>query len=143
MRNPGLITLLLTIVPGAVLAQGDTTTQCSYGDMTRRVVIMSEPGVSVPCEVHYFKDSEAPGDDQVLWSASQQAGYCEEKAAELVSKLEGWGWDCGAGDAPTASAAPEAPQASETPEAAEAPAAPDAPVDMTDDLAPAADSDSD
>jgi len=146
MRNQGLITLLLTIVPGAVLAQGDATTQCTYGDMTRRVVIMSEPGVSVPCEVHYYKDSEAPGEDQVLWSASQQAGYCEEKAAELVSKLESWGWNCGSGEAPAASAAPEAPQApeeAEAPETAEAPEAPDAPTDMTDDLAPATEEDGD
>ena len=94
MRKSNLIPCLLLSLPGLTLADGSST-QCTFGDMVRRVVIMTEPGVSVPCEVHYFKDTEAPGEDQVLWSASQQAGYCEEKAAGLVEKLEGMGWNCG------------------------------------------------
>ena len=114
MRKISLITLLITIVPGFALAQG-ASTQCTYGDMVRRVVIMSEPGVSVPCEVHYYKDSEAPGEDQVLWSADQQAGYCEEKAAGLVAKLEGWGWNCGADAAAAPAEVAEAPEAPEAP----------------------------
>lgn len=121
MRNSILATGLLFILPGLALADGSST-QCTYGDMVRRVVIMSEPGVSVPCEVHYFKDTEAPGEDQVLWSASQQAGYCEDKAAGLVEKLEASGWNCGAGDASAGSEPP--------PEEAEA-------EDTTDDLKPA------
>ena len=130
MRHTTLIGLISLLLPGLALAQGADTT-CTYGDMVRRVVIMTEPGVSVPCEVHYFKDTEAPGEDQVLWSATNQAGYCEEQAAGLVSKLEGWGWDCGA-------AAPAAPaEAAEAPEPAEAPEAPEAPADTTGDLAPA------
>ena len=132
MRNQSLIPLLLTIIPGVVLAQG-ASTQCTYGDLERRIVIMSEPGVSVPCEVHYYKDTEAPGEDQVLWSASQQAGYCEEKAGEFITKLEGWGWNCGAGEEAAAPAAPAEPA-----EPAEAPEAPEEPADMTEDLAPAA-----
>ena len=138
MRKISLIALLITIIPGFALAQG-ASTQCTYGDMVRRVVIMSEPGVSVPCEVHYYKDSEAPGEDQVLWSAGQQAGYCEEKAAGLVAKLEGWGWNCSddAADAPAAPA--EVAEAPESPEAPETPEAPEAPEDMTEDLAPATD----
>ena len=126
--------LLLTLVPALALG---AETQCTNGDLVRRVVIMSEPGVSVPCEVHYYKDTEAPGDSQVLWSASSQDGYCEERASEFIAKLEGWGWSCGAGEAP---AAP--PAAEEPPEPAEAPQAPEEPVDMTDDLAPAAPEDS-
>ena len=135
MRNLGPIFFLLSILPGLALAQ-DNSTECTYGDSVRRVVIMSEPGVSVPCEVHYFKDTEAPGEDQVLWSATQQQGYCEEQAAGLVAKLEGWGWDCGAA-APAAPAEPEAP--AEPAEAPDAPEAPEAPEDMTEDLAPAPD----
>jgi hypothetical protein len=118
MQHTTLIGFIFLTFSGLAFAQG-AETQCTYGDMVRRVVIMTEPGVSVPCEVHYFKDTEAPGEDQVLWSASQQAGYCEEKAAGLVAKLEGWGWDCGAT------------------EPAEAPEAPEAPADTTGDLAPA------
>lgn len=127
MRYSTLIGLFSLALPGFALAQG-AETACTYGDMVRRVVVMSEPGVTVPCEVHYFKDTEAPGEDQVLWSASSQAGYCEEKAAGLVARLEGWGWDC-------AAAAPPAPaEPAETPEPAEAA---EAPADTTDDLAPA------
>lgn len=135
MRAKSLLPLLLVVLPYVALAQG-AETQCSNGDMVRRVVIMSEPGVSVPCEVHYYKDTEAPGEDEVLWSASTQEGYCEEKAAGLVSKLEGFGWSCGAGEAPAAPPAP--PDPPEPAEPAEAPEAPEDPVDMTDDLAPAA-----
>ena len=117
--------------PVLALAQG-AETACTYGDMVRRVVVMTEPGVSVPCEVHYFKDTEAPGEDQVLWSATQQAGYCEEKAAGLVAQLEGWGWDCAMTE-PAAPAAPAAPA-----EPAEPAEAPEPPSDTTGDLAPAA-----
>lgn len=139
MRHTTLISLLFLALPGLTLAQG-AETQCTYGDMVRRVVIMTEPGVSVPCEVHYFKDTEAPGEDQVLWSASQQAGYCEEKAAGLVAKLEGWGWACGPTD-PAAPAAPAAP--AEPAESAEPAEAPEAPSDTTGDLAPATPEDGD
>jgi len=129
MRHTTLMSFLFLTFPGLALAQS-AATACTYGDMVRRVVVMTEPGVSVPCEVHYFKDTEAPGEDQVLWSAAQQAGYCEEKAAGLVAKLEGWGWDCG----PSTPPAPAAPV-----ESAEAP---DAPADTTGDLAPATPDDS-
>ena len=139
MRHTTLIGFLFLALPGLALAQG-AETQCTYGDMVRRVVIMTEPGVSVPCEVHYLKDTEAPGEDQVLWSASQQAGYCEEQAASLVAKLEGWGWDCAATD-PATPAAPAAP--AEPAESAEPAEAPEAPADMTDDLAPVAPEDGD
>ncbi len=128
MRHTIVMSFLFLAFPGLAMAQG-AETQCTYGDMVRRIVIMTEPGVSVPCEVHYFKDTEAPGEDQVLWSATEQAGYCEEKAAGLVAKLEGTGWDCGVG-------APSAP--AEPPEPAEPAEPADAPADTTGDLAPAA-----
>ncbi len=131
MRHTTLMSFLFLALPGLALAQG-AETQCTSGDMVRRIVIMTEPGVSVPCEVHYFKDTEAPGEDQVLWSATQQAGYCEEKAAGLVAKLEGSGWDCGAG---ARQAPAEPPESAEPAERAEAP---EAPADTTGDLAPAA-----
>ena len=136
MRLVILISCLFLAIPGLAAAQG-AEAQCTYGDMVRRVVIMTEPGVSVPCEVHYFKDTEAPGEDQVLWSAAQQAGYCEEQAAGLVAKLGGWGWDCTA-TGPAAPAAPTAPA-----EPAEPAEAPEAPADTTEDLAPADPDDSD
>jgi len=96
MKNRILPLFLLTVIPGAVLAQDATNYQCTYGDLTRRVAIVSEPGLAVPCEVHYYKDSEAPGEPQVLWRALNEEGYCEAKSKEFRAKLTGWGWSCGA-----------------------------------------------
>ena len=77
-------------------AQESSSYQCTTGDLTRRVEIVYETGVTVPCEVHYYKDSESPGDVQVLWRALNEEGYCEARTSEFVAKLEGMGWDCGA-----------------------------------------------
>jgi hypothetical protein len=131
MRHTIPISILLVTLPAIALAQAGET-QCTYGDLVRRIVIMTEPGVSVPCEVHYFKDTEAPGEDEVLWRATRQAGYCEENAAGLVAGLEQSGWDCRPTD-PAAPAAPARPaEPAEPAEAAEEPA------DTTGDLEPAA-----
>lgn len=127
MRISAFLLVPVALLPTLVIAADDGQTECTYGGLVRRVVIMSEPGVSVPCEVHYYKDSEAPGEDQVLWSADNQAGYCEEKAAELIAKLEGWGWQCDA-----AAAAPEEP--ADEPEPPMEPVM--EPVDETADLVP-------
>ena len=108
MKSKYVIGLLAVVVPALVLAQDTGKYQCSYGDLQRRVEILTDPGVSVPCEVHYYKDSEAPGEKQVLWSAGSQDGYCESKTEEFIAKLEGWGWDCGRGDDAMPAPEPEA-----------------------------------
>jgi len=95
MRTTFLMAALILAAPGLAVAQDAGKYKCTYGDMVRRVEILTEPGVPVPCEVHYYKDTEAPGDKQVLWSAQAQIGYCEEKTQAFVAKLESWGWDCG------------------------------------------------
>ena len=110
--------LAALVLPFVALAQEPSSYQCKIGDLTRRVEIVYETGVTVPCEVHYYRDSETPGDVQVLWRALNEAGYCEARTREFVAKLEGMGWDCGS----SAAAAPME-------EAVEA--------DDTDDLAPA------
>ena len=89
------IAWFLVILPLSAVAQDDGKYRCTQGDLVRRVEILTEPGVPVPCEVHYYKDSEAPGEAQVLWSAQNQAGYCQAKTEEFIAQLEGWGWDCG------------------------------------------------
>jgi len=99
MNNRLFLTFLMSLIPGLVCAEGSETYQCTYGDLQRRVEILRETAAQVPCEVHYYKDSEAPGERQVLWSATNEVGYCENNAEELVAKLEGWGWDCGQGEA--------------------------------------------
>ena len=95
MRKRTVIALLATMLPAIAAAQDSGKYQCSYGEMVRRVEVAHEPGVEVPCSVHYYKDTEMPGEQQVLWSADSDATYCARKAKELVAKLEGWGWDCG------------------------------------------------
>ena len=91
---------------GSALAQGADNYSCTFGDLTRRIEIVRETGVLVPCEVHYYKDTEAPGEQQVLWRAQSEEGYCEARATEFVEKLVDWGWDCGS-DASQPDAAPE------------------------------------
>lgn len=88
--------LFATAIPLVSLAQEPTSYVCKIGDLTRRVEIVYETGVTVPCEVQYFKDSESPGQMQVLWRALNEEGYCEARTREFVTKLKGMGWDCGA-----------------------------------------------
>ena len=66
---------------------------CSSSDLVREVVIDYPQGGSVPCNVIYKKQTEG-FEDQVLWSADNLEGYCEDKARELVADLESWGWVC-------------------------------------------------
>ncbi|MDJ0712175.1 MAG: hypothetical protein QNJ14_17425 [Woeseiaceae bacterium] len=97
MKQRAVWVLITAMAPLVAVAQDSGKYQCTYGDMQRRVEIAHEPGVEVPCSVHYFKDTEAPGEQQVLWSAENDPAYCRSRAAEFVAKLEGWGWDCGNG----------------------------------------------
>lgn len=103
------ILLLTAAIPGLSAAQGTTSYTCTYEGLQRRVEIVTEPGVAVPCEVHYYKDSEAPGERQVLWSASSDAGYCERKTAEFIGQLLSWGWSCSQGDTAAPVTEPQQP----------------------------------
>ncbi len=76
------------------LAAAADSYRCESGELVRRIEIVYEPGRAVPCEVHYHKDSESPGAPQVLWTAQNEAGYCEARAAELAETLRGHGWSC-------------------------------------------------
>ena len=68
---------------------------CSHTDLVREVVIeyLDPAGAPVPCNVIYKKQTEG-FEDQVLWSAENLDGYCEEKAQDFIAKLESWGWVC-------------------------------------------------
>jgi hypothetical protein len=68
---------------------------CELQGVMRRVEVDYEStDTSVPCSVNHFKDTEAPGDVNTLWSATNIEGYCEEKAASFIDKLKSWGWSC-------------------------------------------------
>lgn len=94
MKDKILSICLAALLPGLSLGQGPHDYQCAFGDLQRRVVIFYETGVMVPCEVHYYKDTEAPGEHQVLWRAMNEAGYCERKTEEFITKLKESGWNC-------------------------------------------------
>lgn len=77
---------------------------CNIGDVMRRVEIhYYENDKTVPCEVHYYKDTEEPGEDRILWRAESETGYCENKMTGFVGELTGFGWFCESqGDIPPA-----------------------------------------
>jgi hypothetical protein len=106
MNTRYAIALITAVLLPATTVQAADSYQCSMGDQQRRIEILSEPGTSVPCEVHYYKDANAPDDKQVLWRAKNQEGYCESQTEAFIAKLEGWGWDCGQGG--QATSAPDA-----------------------------------
>lgn len=134
MKSKITIALLAAAVPCLAFGQGSSSYQCSYGELQRRIEILTEPGMTVPCEVHYYKDTEAPGEKRVLWRATSQEGYCESKTAEFIAKMEGWGWDCGQTNAAMPAEEDEAAPADEAMDEAQG----DAPTyDDTDVLSPA------
>ncbi|HEY5566795.1 MAG TPA: hypothetical protein VIM81_06075 [Gammaproteobacteria bacterium] len=131
MHRSMLVLSLAAALPLTALAQSSDTYQCTMGGLTRRVEVAHETSAPVPCEVRYHKDDEAPGAPQVLWSASNEAGYCESQAEGFVARLEGMGWQCDSAVSEGISAAPVPAE----PPAAPAPAADAPPADDTDALA--------
>ena len=91
--------LFAAMLPSLSFAQGAPNYLCTHGELQRRVEVLYETGMTFPCEVHYYKDTEAPGESQVLWRAMNEAGYCERKTEDFITKLRGLGWNCGASDA--------------------------------------------
>ncbi len=98
MNIKRLAVLLVAMLPALSFAQSSQNYLCNYGELQRRVEILYETGGTLPCEVHYYKDSEAPGEMNVLWRAMNEAGYCEAKTQEFVTKLKALGWSCEAND---------------------------------------------
>jgi len=106
MKSHVIVFALLTM-PVIAVAQSNETHRCTMGDLVRRVSIEREGSASVPCEVAYYKDTEAAGQRQVLWDAQNDPSYCEARRDEFVSKLEGWGWRCAATSAAPAASSDE------------------------------------
>ncbi|UXD89034.1 hypothetical protein [Thalassolituus hydrocarboniclasticus] len=97
------------LAPAAQASSGDRTV-CSHGNLTRIIEVKYTGEGTIPCEVHYTKDSGS----QVLWSAQTEGGYCEQKAAEFVEKQRGWGWECETTVAATETPTTETPAAENT-----------------------------
>ena len=94
----------LLMVPLIAVAQSNDSYECTMGGLTRRVAVEREGSAPVPCEVAYYKDTEAPGQREVLWNAENDTAYCGARITEFVSRLEGLGWDCNAASAETPAA---------------------------------------
>jgi len=85
-------TLAVILLAAPLSAYADSWS-CSHGNDVREIHIERTTSESVPCDVVYKKQTEGV-EDQILWSASNDDSYCEEKAQGLVAKLESFGWVC-------------------------------------------------
>jgi hypothetical protein len=108
VRYVGMMLLLAGVTTGAqaqntqetltatVVSQAAGGATCTQGSNKRTVAIMSKDasGKGVPCEVHYKKETEQPGHDQVIYTANNDVSFCEAKAKAFVEKLTGMGWTC-------------------------------------------------
>ncbi len=120
MNNKFTLMSLALLFPGLVFGQAVTSYECTFDGMQRRIVILTEPGVTVPCQVQYYKDTELPGEVQTLWTANSDPSYCDSKAAEFAAKLEDWGWSCAASGQPDSAPSSEVEVESEPEPASEA-----------------------
>ena len=81
----------ITLIWSQLLFAESTT--CSNGDLHRTIEIKyAEPGKSVPCEVLYRKSPEGTVDS--VWRANHEAGFCENKAKQMINNLADMGWKC-------------------------------------------------
>lgn len=85
-----LLLLLFTAMSCSAFAAENIKTICTHGNQHRTIEIIYSGENAVPCAVQYTKDTST----QTLWRAQAEEGYCEEKAADLVNKHIGWGWEC-------------------------------------------------
>ena len=73
------------------MAGTSNVTTCTSGSDERKIEIIYETaGSKVPCKVEYTK----AGATNTLWTAANEEGYCESKAAALAEKLGGAGFTC-------------------------------------------------
>ena len=74
---------------------GSVRYACKMADLARRIEVdYPDAPAPLPCEVNYYKDIEAPGQQFRLWSAENNQGYCRYQAEGLIRKLTEMGWDC-------------------------------------------------
>ncbi len=93
MKNLTKFTILIMALPAIPFTASAESWSCRHGNDVREIHITHETSAPVPCSVVYKKLTEGV-EDQVLWSASSDVNYCEEKANAFVEKQIGWGWTC-------------------------------------------------
>jgi len=87
------ITLTSTVLLALPFSVSAESWSCRHDNDVREIHIVQETDAAVPCSVVYKKLTEGV-EDQVLWTANNDANYCQEKAQGLVDKQIGWGWTC-------------------------------------------------
>ena len=85
-----LVLVISLLTPLSVYAD---SWSCRHGSDVREVHMEQTTSAPLPCQVLYKKLTEG-AEDQVLWSAQNDASYCEEKAKGFIEKLESLGWTC-------------------------------------------------
>ena len=79
------------LLSGTAIAGDNIRYECRSGSSLRAIeVIYMQRESPVPCEVRYRKQ----GQEETLWKANYEVGYCEKQAAAFVRKQENWGWLC-------------------------------------------------
>lgn len=85
----------LSFLSFPALVHASHVTVCKSGSVERRIEVGGpEEGKNLPCEVKYFKEGQ--DEPKVLWTAQNDAGYCDTKAKEFAEKLGTMGWTCDA-----------------------------------------------
>lgn len=87
---------LSTFAQTATDSLTDRIFTCSNPSVTRTLKIQYPNGTALPCRVVYDKSQEG-SEVQILWQATTEEGYCEDKAETFVNKLTNWGWACSEG----------------------------------------------
>lgn len=102
MRRSSVLAFILTVfgtgVASAQAPKPETNKsivkhgyRCSLEDSQRLIqIIYLVPDQEVPCEVHYHKD----GEQELLWRADNQGGFCERKAENFAEQHQEWGFAC-------------------------------------------------
>lgn len=112
---------------------------CKRGQTERLINVVAPGAEGRVCELHYAKPTEGV-EPYVLWYATSDKNFCDQRATSLMTTLSNAGWACTAADGTpftatdaTEEAAPDAEPAVMEAPAEEAPESPEPPADAPDD----------
>ena len=98
------VATLLSVACFSLNAFATTTTHiCKNGSVQRRLEVnVDEANKQAGCSVKYFKDTESPGTETVIFRSDAHSPMCMERAETFINKLASWGYPCtpGVGSTP-------------------------------------------
>ena len=113
------LAISLLVIPFSASAD---SWSCRHNNDVREIHIQRDTSAPVPCQVVYKKLTEGV-EDQVLWTAENDANFCDQQARAFVAKQESWGWTCVETIQDKNMDEPAMSEATATPETADEPAA--------------------